>query len=39
VQDRVVAWFPFWSEYGNQLVERIVEEVEPDTAAFKIVSL
>ena len=39
VQDRVVAWFPFWCEYGKHLVERVVDEVEPDTAAFKIVSL
>ncbi len=39
VQDRVVAWFPYWREYGKHLVERVVDEVEPDTAAFKIVSL
>jgi uncharacterized protein YllA (UPF0747 family) len=39
VQDRVVAWFPYWCEYGKQLVERVVSEVEPDTPAFKIVSL
>jgi bacillithiol synthase len=39
VQDRVVAWFPYWSEYGKQLVERVVNEVEPDVPAFKIVSL
>jgi len=39
VQDRVVAWFPYWCEYGKQLVERIVNEVEPDAPTFKIVSL
>ena len=39
VQDRVVAWFPYWCEYGKQFVERVVDEVEPDTPAFKIVSL
>ncbi len=39
VQDRVVAWLPYWSEHRKQLVERVVSEVEPDTPAFKIVSL
>ena len=39
VQDRVVAWLPFWCEHGKGFVERVVQEIEPDTAAFKIVSL
>ena len=39
VQDRVVAWLPFWYEHREGLVDRIVNEVEPDTAAFKIVGL
>ncbi len=39
VQDRVVAWFPYWREYGRLLLDRIVDEVEPDEPAFKIVSL
>ena len=39
VQDRVVAWLPFWLEHGDHLVDCIVNEVEPDAAAFKIVSL
>ncbi|MDQ6799871.1 MAG: bacillithiol biosynthesis BshC [Acidobacteriota bacterium] len=39
VQDRVVAWLPFWCEHGKGLVERVVNEIEPDTATFKIVSL
>lgn len=39
VQDRVVAWLPYWSEHGEQLVERVVSEVEPDSASFKIVGL
>ena len=39
VQDRVVSWFAWWCQYGERLVERIVEEVEPDSASFKIVSL
>jgi uncharacterized protein YllA (UPF0747 family) len=39
VQDRVVAWLPWWCEHRKGLVERVVAEVEPDTAVFKIVSL
>jgi bacillithiol biosynthesis cysteine-adding enzyme BshC len=39
VQDRIVSWFAWWCVYGEQLVERVIEEVEPDTAAFKIVAL
>lgn len=39
VQDRVVAWVPFWLRFGSQLVDRAVAEVEPDAPVFKIVSL
>jgi uncharacterized protein YllA (UPF0747 family) len=39
VQDRVVSWFAWWCQYRELLVERVVEEVEPDSAHFKIVSL
>jgi len=39
VQDRVVAWLPFWLEHGKNLIERLISEVEPDVPAFKIVSL
>jgi uncharacterized protein YllA (UPF0747 family) len=39
VQDRVVAWLPFWCEHGKAFVERVVNEIEPDAASFKIVSL
>ena len=39
VQDRVVGWFGYWCEYRNQLVSRIIDEVEPDAPAFKIMSL
>jgi hypothetical protein len=39
VQDRVVSWFGYWSEYGKHLVDRFIDEVEPDSDAFKIVSL
>jgi uncharacterized protein YllA (UPF0747 family) len=39
VQDRVVGWFAYWMEFGNDLVERLVEEVEPDGAVCVIVTL
>lgn len=39
VQDRVVSWFAFWTQYREVLVERVVEEVEPDSAFFKVVAL
>jgi len=39
VQDRVVSWFSYWCQYGNVLVDRVIEEVEPDSAYFKVVSL
>jgi len=39
VQDRVVSWFAYWSRYGAALVDRMIEEVEPDSNAFKIVEL
>ncbi len=39
VQDRVVSWFAYWTQYGSTLLDRLVEEVEPDTDIFKIVDL
>ncbi|HYO76702.1 MAG TPA: bacillithiol biosynthesis BshC, partial [Thermoanaerobaculia bacterium] len=39
VQDRVVSWFSWWCTYGDQLGERLIEEVEPDSSHFRIVSL
>jgi uncharacterized protein YllA (UPF0747 family) len=39
VQDRVVSWFAYWCTYGQHLVDRVVDEVEPDSAFFKVVSL
>ena len=39
VQDRVVSWFAYWMQYGTSLVDRMIEEVEPDSDAFKIVEL
>lgn len=37
VQDRVTAWFPWWSRYGSALTERLVEEIEPDSDTCKVV--
>lgn len=39
VQDRVVSWFAYWCLYGAHLVERIVEEIEPDSDHFRIIDL
>jgi bacillithiol synthase len=39
VQDRVVAWFPYWLQFGNQLVDAMVGEIEPDAASFSIIGL
>jgi uncharacterized protein YllA (UPF0747 family) len=39
VQDRVVSWFPYWMRYESHLIERLIEEIEPDTAAFAVVGL
>ncbi|HJQ37616.1 MAG TPA: bacillithiol biosynthesis BshC [Thermoanaerobaculia bacterium] len=39
VQDRVVSWFAYWTQYGSALLDRMVEEVEPDSDVFKIVDL
>ncbi|HEY3053956.1 MAG TPA: bacillithiol biosynthesis BshC [Thermoanaerobaculia bacterium] len=39
VQDRVVGWYAYWLEYGQHLVDSLIEETEPDTASFKIIGL
>ena len=39
VQDRVVSWFAYWTKYGQTLVDRMIEEIEPDADAFKVVDL
>ncbi|HYK03726.1 MAG TPA: bacillithiol biosynthesis BshC [Thermoanaerobaculia bacterium] len=39
VQDRVVSWFAYWCTYGQHLADRVVDEVEPDSAFFRIVTL
>lgn len=39
VQDRVVGWFAYWNELGDHLVERLVDEVEPDGDVCRIVTI
>ncbi len=39
VQDRVVGWFPFWLQYGQLLVDRMIEDIEPDTDSFSIIEV
>jgi len=39
VQDRIVSWFAYWCQYGQELVDRVVDAVEPDSDHFRIVSL
>ena len=34
-----MSWFAYWTQYREVLVERMVEEVEPDSAFFKVVAL
>ena len=39
VQDRVVAWYPFWCQHRSHLIDRFIEEVEPDSDSFKVIAL
>lgn len=39
VQDRVVSWLALWLRYGSSLVDRVIEQVEPDANAFTIVQV
>jgi uncharacterized protein YllA (UPF0747 family) len=39
VQDRVVGWIAYWCEFGDDLVARLIEEVEPDAAVCAVVGL
>ncbi|HEX7677222.1 MAG TPA: bacillithiol biosynthesis BshC, partial [Thermoanaerobaculia bacterium] len=38
-QDRVTGWFGYWEEYGQHLVDRMIEEAEQDEDVCKVVSL
>jgi uncharacterized protein YllA (UPF0747 family) len=39
VQDRVVSWFAYWMQHGQHLIDRLLEEIEPDADSFRIVEL
>jgi Uncharacterized protein conserved in bacteria len=39
VQDRVVGWFAYWSEFGNDLIEKVIAESEADRREGTIVPL
>jgi uncharacterized protein YllA (UPF0747 family) len=39
VQDRVVGWFAYWSEFGNHLAARMTDCIEPDAPSFTVISL
>jgi len=39
VQDRVVGWIPFFCQYDKLLVQRIIEEIEPDAPICRIIAL
>jgi len=39
VQDRTVSWYAYWHVYGAGITERMLEEVEPDSAFFKLAVL
>jgi uncharacterized protein YllA (UPF0747 family) len=39
VQDRAVSWLAYWCTYGQHLVDRILDELEPDSPWFRIVDL
>jgi uncharacterized protein YllA (UPF0747 family) len=38
-QDRVTGWFGYWAQYGQHLIERMIEEAEQDEDVCKLVSL
>jgi uncharacterized protein YllA (UPF0747 family) len=39
VQDRITGWIAYWLEHGDGLVERLIEEIAPDSPEFRIVSV
>ena len=38
-QDRVAGWFGYWQEYGQHVINRMIDEAEQDEAVCKVVSL
>ena len=39
VQDRIVGWFPYWLQYGQTLVDQMIDDIEPDADTFSITAL
>jgi uncharacterized protein YllA (UPF0747 family) len=39
VQDRVTGWIAYWIEHGDRVLERLIEDIAPDSPEFRIVSL
>ena len=39
VQDRVVGWIPFFCQYDRQLIERMIDEIEPDAPVCRVIAL
>lgn len=38
-QDRITGWFGYWQEYGQHLIDRVIDEAEQDETVCKVVSL
>ncbi len=39
VQDRVVGWIHYFWQYDKMLIERMVDEIEPDAAVCRIIAI
>jgi len=39
VQDRIVAWYALWCEYGDDFIARLIDCVQPDANVCSIVSV
>lgn len=38
-QDRIVSWLPFWAEYGRELIDRMVNAIEPHSDRVSVIGL
>ncbi|HSP33723.1 MAG TPA: bacillithiol biosynthesis BshC, partial [Thermoanaerobaculia bacterium] len=39
VQERIVAWFSYWQQYGQHLVDAMTDAIQPDAPTFEIIGL